>query len=56
MERYINTRKRNGGKATFKNDVTLSLLLIKSALVALSNDITQHLLDLFNRICFGQLL
>ena len=52
VERYIDTRKRNSGKASFENDVALSGLQLLSLIEARSDDIREHLLNLV----YGELL
>lgn len=48
MERHINTREGDGGKATLQLDVAFGLLLCLCTTGGLVYDVTQHLLDLLN--------
>ena len=55
MEGDINAREGDSGKATFKDDIALSLLFLKCAVIAAVHDILQHLLDLSETKFLGQL-
>ena len=46
MEGDVNTTKRNSGKATFEDDVALSLLLLKGPIKAVVHDVLKHLFNL----------
>jgi len=47
VERHINARERDGGKAALKLDVAFSFLLRLSLGKAFFEDLVEHLLDLF---------
>jgi hypothetical protein len=56
MERHVNTGKRNGGETTVELDIAvLKLLLVEGLLVALLDDIGEHLLDLLDGVGLGKL-
>jgi hypothetical protein len=46
VERNINACERDGGKTTFKYDITFGLLLFEGAVVAAVHNILQHILHL----------
>lgn len=55
MERHVDTRQRNGSKASLKLDVAFCLLLLLSLFVTGFDYVAEHLLHFLNRICFRQL-
>jgi hypothetical protein len=55
MEGHINTRQRNGRKATLKLDVALCSLLLLGALEALHHNIPKHFLNLLDGELLSQL-
>ena len=55
MEGDINTAKRNGGQATFEDDVALSLLLLKGPIKAAVHDVLEHFFNLCETEFLSQL-
>lgn len=55
MEGYINPRKRDGSKSTFKFDITFSFLLLLSLLKTRFDDVAEHFLHFFDAESLGQL-
>jgi hypothetical protein len=55
VEGDIDTAKWNSGEATFEDDVTLGLLLLKGTIVAVAYDVLEHLFNFCETEFLGQL-
>jgi hypothetical protein len=56
VEGDIDARERNSGETTLEDNIALSLLFLKCAVIAAVHDILQHLLDLSEAKFLSQLV
>jgi hypothetical protein len=55
VERNINPCERDSGEITFKHDITFGLLLFEGIVVAVVDDVLQHILNFSETKFLGQL-
>jgi hypothetical protein len=55
MEGDVDTRERNRSETTLEDNITVSLLFLKCAVIAAVHDVLQHLLDLRDAKFLSQL-